>query len=68
MSRYTLQQRAQLLLWFAKAQGDFNRFAPMIHFELGDNAVVPAKKTVNQWERIFLETGSVDDLKPVRQK
>lgn len=63
---YTLQQRAQLLLWFAEAQEDDEKFARMIRFELGDEASIPAKKTVRAWEANFLKTGSVADAARIR--
>lgn len=63
---YTVQQRAQFVLWFAECQGIYSKFTAKVRFELGANAHVPNQRSVDKWQEIFLETGSVANKKPQR--
>lgn len=65
---YTLQQRAQFVVWFAECKNDYRRFEARVKLELRVNANVPELKTVRKWKETFLETGSVEMKPPVRKK
>jgi hypothetical protein len=66
--KYTVQQRAQFLLWFAGCQEIYSQFEAKACSLLEANANIPDLRSLTAWKHKFLETGSVADKLPERQK
>jgi hypothetical protein len=63
--KYTLQQRAQFILWFAGCQYDYSKFEQKVRASMENGTRIPDLRTLRKWKDDFLETGSVADTPKV---
>lgn len=66
--KYTIQQRAQFVIWFAEGASTYAKFKNIVQFEMGADAAVPHLRSVTGWIKAFLETGNVEDKERKRKK
>lgn len=61
MMSFQVQQRAKIVCWYENS-GSFVTVQRKFKKEYGKNSSPPCAETIKKWHKLFMETGSVQDV------